>query len=52
MIIKPLKTTSINKPKATKKPFAPQTPETSRPNLGRPTPKITKGKKKKAADKK
>lgn len=35
------KTTQVNKPKSDNDVLAPQTPDTNRPDLGRPTPKVT-----------
>lgn len=40
MISNPIKTTNLSKPKPGDKPYAPQTPDTSRPDLGKPTPRV------------
>ena len=47
MKVKLEKTTKVTRPKPNKKPYAPQTPDTNQPGLGKPATKITRSKKKK-----
>lgn len=46
MKIRSSKTTQVTKPNRNKKTYAPQTPDVNKPDLGRPTQKITKSLKK------